>query len=80
MAAIQFGISFVAVFMKGYQHQNVIGGNYWAAFCLSYLMAIGQVATLLLMVQVGWASVFPVGTGSALGLVLSMYLYRKWHS
>ena len=69
----------MAVFLKGFQHQNVIGGKYKAAFVVSYLMAIFEVAVVTFMVQNGWSSVIPVGTGAATGIVLSMWLYRKFN-
>lgn len=73
---VQFTISFLAVFLKGFQHQNVIGGKYKAAFVLSYLMAILDVAVISLVVQSGWLSILPVGTGAAIGITSSMYMYR----
>lgn len=75
---IQFGVSFLAVFLKGFQHQNVIGGKFKSAFMISYIMAVFEVAVITLMVKTGWLSAIPVGTGAALGIVLSMYIYRKF--
>ena len=74
---IQFAISMAAVFLKGFQHQNVIGGKYVPAFFMSYLMAVTEVVTVTLVVQNGWASVMPVGTGAAIGIVASMWAYRR---
>ncbi len=75
-----FLVSFISVFLKGFQHQNVIGGKYISAFVVSYLMAVFQVAVVTFVVINGWASIIPVGTGAAIGIVLSMYLYRKWNA
>ena len=78
---VQFSISFVFVFLKGMQTQNVIGGKYWSAFFVSYLMALLAVWDIQLIADRGaWASALPVGTGAALGIVLSMYLYRKFNN
>ena len=74
---VQFLIMFVYVFLKGFQHQNVIGGKYVSAFILSYLMAGFEVACITFVVKQGWYSVLPVGTGAALGIILSMYIYRR---
>jgi hypothetical protein len=74
---IQFFVSLTAVFLKGFQHQNVIGGKYKMAFIFSYMMAVLDVAVISLVVQSGWSSVIPVGTGGAIGIVASMYLYRR---
>ena len=79
IAFVQFLIMFVYVFLKGFQHQNVIGGNYLSAFILSYMMAAGAVAEVTLTVQEGWSSILPMGTGAALGIVASMYIYRRFH-
>ena len=75
---IQFTVSFLAVFLKGFQHQNVIGGKFKSAFFVSYVMAVFEVAVVTLMVANGWMSVIPVGTGAALGIVSSMYIYRRF--
>ena len=77
--SIQFLVSFLAVFMKGFQHQNVIGGKFKSAFAVSYVMAVFEVAVVTLMVENGWLSVIPVGTGASLGIVSSMVLYRKFN-
>lgn len=74
---MQFFVSLTAVFIKGFQHQNVIGGRYKTAFVFSYLMASLDVAVISLVVEAGWSSVIPVGTGGAIGIVLSMFIYRK---
>ena len=50
---VQFLVSFVYVFMKGFQHQNVIGGNYKSAFWLCWCMAALEVATVSLIVSQG---------------------------
>jgi hypothetical protein len=74
---IQFFVSLTAVFLKGFQHQNVIGGKYKMAAVFSYAMATLDVAVIALVVQSGWSSIIPVGTGGAIGIVASMYLYRR---
>jgi len=76
---VQFLIMLVYVFLKGFQHQNVIGGKYLSAAILSYLMAGFEVACITFVVKQGWYSVIPVGTGAALGIVLSMYMYRRFN-
>lgn len=74
---LQFTVSLAAVFLKGFQHQNVIGGKYESAFCVSYLMAVLDVAVISFVVESGWLSVIPVGTGAAIGITTSMLVYRK---
>ena len=70
-------ISFVSVFLKGFQHQNVIGGHYRSAFFISYAMALADVAIINFAVARGWTMALPMGTGAALGIVTSMYIHRR---
>lgn len=74
---IQFFISFCAVFLKGIQHQNVIGGKYVAASVVSFMMAVFDVAVVSFIVMSGWWSILPIAFGATLGITSSMYLYRK---
>jgi hypothetical protein len=73
-----FIATFILVFMRGIQQQNVIHGNYKLAFITPYLIACGEVASVLLVVQTGWSSIPFVGTGGAIGIVSSMYIHTKW--
>ncbi len=76
---IQFLVSFAYVFMKGFQHQNVIGGNYKSAFWLCWGMSALEVATVSLIVSQGWWSALIIGAGASIGIVTSMYTYRRMH-
>ena len=76
---IQFFAAFGMVFCKGFQQQNVIGGKYGHAIYTSYLMAVFEVAVVSTSVVAGWDSIIPVGTGGALGVISSMYFYRRIH-
>lgn len=76
---IQFFAAFGMVFFKGFQQQNVIGGKYGHAIYTSYLMAVFDVAVISTIMIAGWSSIIPVGTGGALGIVSSMYCYRRMH-
>jgi len=44
----------------------------------SYLMAVGEIAVVLGVVDKGWPSIPWVGTGGAIGVTLSMYVHKKW--
>jgi len=72
-----FLATFVLVFMRGIQQQNVIHGNYKLAFVTPYLIACGEVASVLLVVSHGWQSIPYVGTGGAIAIVLSMKTHEK---
>jgi hypothetical protein len=72
-----FIATFIAVFGRAIQQQNVIGGHYIAAALTPYLIAAGDVAVILLAVNIGWSSIPWVGTGGACGAVLAMILHRR---
>lgn len=74
---LQFIFSFLAVFFKGFQQQNVIGGKYKSAFFVSYIMAALDIIIIISVAETGMASILPVGTGSAMGIITSMHLYRR---
>jgi len=73
-----FIATFWLVFMRGLQQQNVIHGNYKMAATMPFLIAIGEVASVLFVVNNGWASIPFVGAGGAFGIVLSMWTHRKF--
>lgn len=78
MAEINIFIAtFGLVFLRSIQQQNVIHGNYLAASLLPYLIACAEVASVLLVVAVGWSAIPYVGTGGALGVTAGMYLHRN---
>jgi len=65
------------VFLRAFQTQNVIHKHYMTAVGTSYLMAIGEVAMVLYVVEIGWSAIPWIGTGGAIGVTLSMYLHGK---
>ena len=77
MILLTFG-TICLVFLRAFQTQNVIGRHYRTAIITSYLMAIGEVAVVLFVVDYGWESIPWVGTGGAIGVTLSMYYHNKW--
>ncbi len=70
--------SFSIVFLRAMQQQNVIHGRYKSAALTSYLIALAEVGVVLIVVQKGWPAVPWVGTGGAIGVVLAMYVHRKF--
>jgi len=66
------------VFLRAFQTQNVIHRHYVPAILTSYLMAIGEVAVVLYVVEIGWTAIPWIGTGGAIGVTLSMYIHNKW--
>ena len=70
--------SFSIVFLRAMQQQNVIHGRYKSDALTSYLIALAEVGVVLIVVQKGWPAVPWVGTGGAIGVVLAMYVHRKF--
>ncbi len=75
---LAFAVSFVSVFLKGFQHKNVIGNHYRLVAVTSYAMAVSDVTFVGLAAKNGFEIAMPCGTGAALGMVLSMYLHNRF--
>jgi len=72
-----FLVAFATVFLRGFQHKNVIGHHIKAVVVTSYLMAICEVAFIGLIATRGWSVCFAAGTGAALGMVTSITLHDR---
>jgi hypothetical protein len=70
-------ISFISVFLKGFQHKNVIGNHQKTVFITSYLMAAFDVATVTLIVKGGWPIALTSGTGAAFGMIAAIRLHDR---
>lgn len=77
---LQCIVTFLAVFFKGIQQQNVIGGRYISAAVISWVMAVFDVAVVSLIVVSGWISILPIGLGASAGIVFSMFIYRRYYN
>lgn len=69
--------TFILVFCRGIQQQNVIHRHYVAAALMPFIIAMGEVATVLWVVDIGWPAIPWVGTGGAIGITLSMYVFGR---
>lgn len=69
--------SFVGVFLKGFQHKNVIGNHVRSVFFTSYLMAIFDVLSVSLIIVGGWPIALTSGTGAAFGMVAAIKLHDR---
>jgi hypothetical protein len=78
MLAISVLASFVTVFMRGFQHKNVIGGHKKLAFTTSYFIAAGEALCITLIVKGGWIIILTSGTGAAFGIITSMYVHDRF--
>lgn len=70
-------VTFIAVFLKGMQYKNVIGGHIKTMAATSYMMAFFDVAAINVVVSGGWTTAFTAGTGAALGMVAASLLHDK---
>lgn len=70
-------VSFAAVFLKGFQHKNVIGNHKYSVFFTSYLMAAFDVATISIIVKGGWPIAITSGTGAAFGMVAAIVIHDR---
>jgi hypothetical protein len=73
-----FAITFATVFLRGFQHKNVIGNHIRAVIVTSYLMAVCDVLFIGLIALRGWSACFAAGTGAAVGMFLSIKLHDRF--
>src|SRR3546814_4056743 len=76
---ILFASSVAWVFIQGFQSRNVNNGNYGLAACSSFAMGFSQVYVLSKVISS--ASILHTlvyCTGGALGIVLAMYVHRRF--
>ena len=73
-----FASSFAMIFLKGFQYQNVIGGHYRAAFLISFAISVAEVCLIAVIATNLFVTLIPVSLGGAFGIVLSMYVHRKF--
>jgi hypothetical protein len=69
--------SFISVFLKGFQHKNVISGKLKLIALTSYMMAFMDVIMIGLVVREGWIIAFYCGTGGAVGMVVAVVLHDR---
>lgn len=70
--------TFASVFLKGFQHKNVISNLYVPTFVTSYAMAFLDVILIGMIAKSGWDIAFASGTGAAFGMVLAMWSHNKF--
>ena len=73
-----FLVSFIAIFLRGWQQKNVIHSKYTMIAITSYLLALTDVAVVGIIVEHGWNTVLAQGTGAALGMLASVYIHNRW--
>jgi len=73
-----FLVSFIAIFLRGFQQKNVIHSKYTMIAITSYLLALTDVAVVSIIVEHGWNTVLAQGSGAALGMLASVYIHNRW--
>ena len=73
-----FFATFATVLLRGIQQQNVIHERYKWALVFSFFIAVAEVGLIVNVVKTGWPSVPYVGAGGAIGVILSMYVHKRW--
>lgn len=74
---ISLAVSFCSVFLKGFQHKNVIGMHYKLTFFTSVLMGAFDVAAVTLIVKGGWPLAITSGIGAGFGMIASMWVHSR---
>jgi hypothetical protein len=75
--AISTLVTFCSVFLKGFQHKNVIGGHLKLIAVTSYAMAVFDVAAVMVIYKGGWWMTLSSGTGAAIGMVLAIVFHDR---
>lgn len=70
--------AFFLVALRSIQQQNVIHSFYWWAAGTSYAIAFADIAIVLSVVHMGWASALWIGTGGAIGVTFAMFFHKKF--
>lgn len=73
---LAFITTFTSVFLKGFQHKNVISGHLKAIVFTSYLMSLCDAIFIKIIIDGKYEIIFSSATGASLG----MYISVKFHS
>ncbi len=74
---LAMSVTFASVFLKGFQHKNVITNKMKWIVVTSYLMAAADVLLVGLIAKDGWVLIPYCGTGAALGMYVSIKLHDR---
>ena len=69
--------TFLLIFLRAWQQQNVQHIYYWWAAITSYGLAAADVMVVLGVVNYGYDAIPYIGTGGAIGVVSSMWLHKR---
>lgn len=71
------GATFLLVFLRAWQQQNVIHSYYWWAVITSYGICTADILIIIGAVKYGLPAVPYMGTGGAIGVVTAMLLHKR---
>lgn len=74
---LAFCVTFINVFMKGFQYKNVIHKNHRLMILTSFFMAFCDALTIGLIAKNGWHIAFACGLGGGLGISASVWAHDK---
>lgn len=76
--------TYLSIFLKGFQHKNVIHNMYVNTAITSYAMNVLDVLLIgsyaKMFVDGNWWYAFISGTAAALGMISSMYVHNRYFS
>lgn len=70
-------VTFISIFMLGFQQQNVTHGHYWMAAGTSFMIALSQFALYKMAVAGDIYDALLMGVGGAAGITASMASHRR---
>ncbi|WP_411706292.1 hypothetical protein [Edaphovirga cremea] len=70
-------VSFIAVFLKGFQHKNVNANKLKLIVPTAYLMAAFDWIAITIVVKGDWWVAISAGTGASIGMLVAMLLHDK---
>ncbi len=77
-----FCITFIAVFLKGFQYKNVVHNKWIGMFVTSYVMGVFEVLAVgsyaKIFMQGDWWYSLVSGTSAACSIVLATWVHNKW--
>jgi uncharacterized membrane protein len=77
-----FCVTFIAIFLKGFQFKNIQHNKWWSMFATSYVqgtfefVAAGTYATIFM--QGTWWYCFINGTAAAFSIVSATWIHQRW--
>lgn len=79
---LAFFATFISIFLKGFQHKNVIHNMYWSVAGTSYVMNVFEVLLVGLNAKIiidgdYWYACVS-GTAAAFGMIAAMYTHNRF--